>query len=125
MPALNFTKQFASIVEDGTKRQTIRARRRDGRPPCQHADTLFLYTGMRTKACRKLGEGIVVKIAPIDIKDDGRIVVSGKYVGGMGRSNLAAADGFNTPTELVEWIRGAYGLPFNGWLIKWVPVENA
>ena len=54
MPLLGFKKQFAPLVEEGQKRQTIRAKRRDGRNP--HAgETLFLYTGLRTKSCRKLG----------------------------------------------------------------------
>lgn len=52
MPAYNFQKQFAPLVESGQKRQTIRAigKRRHARP----GESLQLYTGQRTKACRKL-----------------------------------------------------------------------
>jgi len=61
MPALNFKSRFAPAVElglanplaPGAKRCTIRATRK--RPICP-GDRLSLYTGMRTKACRKLGE---------------------------------------------------------------------
>ncbi|MEM6839576.1 MAG: ASCH domain-containing protein [Cyanobacteria bacterium P01_C01_bin.120] len=52
MVAYNFKPQFAPLVESGVKRQTIRARgkRRHARP----GEALQLYTGQRTKACRKL-----------------------------------------------------------------------
>ena len=53
MAALNFQKRFAEAVETGEKRQTIRRRRADGHDP-KAGDPLYLYTGMRTKACRKL-----------------------------------------------------------------------
>ena len=66
MPALNFKKQFADKVERGEKRQTIRALRADGRNP-QPGQTLFLYTGMRTKSCRKLGEAVCSSVEQIDI----------------------------------------------------------
>lgn len=41
------------MILDGSKRQTIRARRKH--PPRQ-GQTAYLYTGMRTKNCKKLGE---------------------------------------------------------------------
>lgn len=52
MPAYNFRKQFAPLVESGQKRQTIRTigKRRHARA----GEPLQLYTGQRTKACRKL-----------------------------------------------------------------------
>jgi len=53
MPALNFQKQFAPKVEARLKRQTIRALRKR---PIKKGDMLYLYTGMRTKACRRLIE---------------------------------------------------------------------
>ena len=51
MPALNFKKQFAEKVETGEKRQTVRAKRKRA---FVVGDKLYLYTGMRTKYCRKL-----------------------------------------------------------------------
>lgn len=55
MPALNFKKRFEPMIESGDKRQTIRAKRKDCRDP-KEGQTLYLYTGMRSKGCRKLGE---------------------------------------------------------------------
>jgi len=64
MPALNFHKQFAPAVEDGSKRQTIRALRKH---PIRSGDHLYHYTGMVTKACRKLREDIATEAVHIEI----------------------------------------------------------
>ena len=64
MPALNFQEQFAAAVESGEKRQTIRSERKR---PIKVGDTLYLYTGMRTKRCRKLGSAGCVGIEEIRI----------------------------------------------------------
>ena len=48
MPALNFQKRFADLVESGEKCQTIRKCSKDGRDP-KVGDTLYLYTGQRPK----------------------------------------------------------------------------
>jgi hypothetical protein len=52
MPAYNFQKQFAPAVERGEKLCTIR------RKAPKVGDKAYLYTGMRTKACRPLGVGV-------------------------------------------------------------------
>ncbi len=56
MVALNFKARFADDVETRRKRCSIRAPRKDGRDP-KPGDSLQLYTGMRTRECRKLGAG--------------------------------------------------------------------
>lgn len=56
MPLLGFRPRFATPILDGTKRQTIRAPRKDKRPHASEGATLYLYTGLRTKNARKLGE---------------------------------------------------------------------
>ena len=60
MPALNFKKEFADKVASGEKRQTIRALRKDGKNP-RPGQKLYLYTGMRTKYCRKCGDPLTTK----------------------------------------------------------------
>lgn len=62
MVAFSFQKQFAEPIIAGTKRQTIRARAR-----AKPGDRLQLYTGMRTKACRKIGDAICHAVRPIRI----------------------------------------------------------
>jgi hypothetical protein len=127
MPALNFKKQFAEDVEFGNKRQTVRAPRKDGRPHCKSGDTIKLYTGMRTKDCRLLGEATVLRAEPV------RIEATCMYLNGrplpsaiISRDQLeitdnefAQADGFGGFTEMANWFDDTHGLPFEGTVIYW------
>ncbi len=117
MPALSFQKRFAPLVESGRKRQTIRAPRRDGRPNACVGDTLYLYMGMRTKGCRKLGEAVCTKTSQIVITDDWRILVNGSRV--KNDDAFARADGFNHVGDLLDWFADNHELPFEGSLIEW------
>lgn len=51
MPSINFKPEFAEPVKNGTKRQTIRQIRKN---PIKPGDMLTMFTGQRTKECRKL-----------------------------------------------------------------------
>ncbi len=117
MPALNFQKRFAADVESGRKCQTIRAPRKDGRPTARPGDTLYLYTGMRTKGCRKLGEAVCTKTSQVVITDDWRILVNGSRV--EDDDAFARADGFDDAANLYDWFRDTHSLPFEGSLIEW------
>jgi len=64
MPALNFKKQFIEKILSGEKKQTIRAMRKR---PFKVGDRLYLYTWMRTRWCRKLGEAVCTKVEHIKI----------------------------------------------------------
>lgn len=57
-PLLGFTKLKDKLL-DGSKTQTIRKPRKH---PIKEGDKLFIYFGLRTKQCEKLGEGIVTKV---------------------------------------------------------------
>ena len=132
MPALNFQKQFADAVESGKKLQTIRAYRKDKRDP-KPGDTLYLYTGMRTKQCRKLGEVECkdVKHFALTVRGPsgnvnmtlncgfafGSLSGGGQFRSRMTR--LARADGFASAEEMVKWFEKTHGLPFEGLLIRW------
>jgi len=119
VPALNFQSRFAPLVESGEKRQTIRAYRKGGRDP-KVGDTLYLYTGMRTKACRKLGEATCRSVMHFAIQPP--MIVLG--IGAFGTSDrkmkaLARRDGFNSVSEMIRWFERVHGLPFEGLLIRW------
>lgn len=58
MVAYSFQKQFAEPIIAGTKRQTIRAPRLGKTRHARPGDALQLYTGMRTKQCRKIGDAV-------------------------------------------------------------------
>jgi hypothetical protein len=133
MPALSFQKQFVDAVESGEKRQTIRKYRKDGRDP-KPGDTLYLYTGMRTKACRKLGEAKCLSAAEIriyrlqpesndivEVFDDGRLIWSPYLFDNLFRAKrqFAQLDGFKGWPEMLQWFEKTHGLPFEGVLIRW------
>lgn len=130
MVALNFKTQFANEVEDGVKRRSIRAPRKDGRDP-KPGDKLQLYTMMRHKDCRKLGDAVVTRVRPVEIshmgiKLDGRQLYAGDapaYAGGVDPEHydgdFARADGFDTFGDMAKFFEDEHGLPFNGYLIEW------
>ena len=126
MPALNFKAQFAEDVEYYNKRQTVRARRKDGRPHCKVGDTIKLYTGMRTKGCRLLREGTVTGVDTIWM-DATSMKINGRHVYSVihDRSDpttdneFARADGFDGFTEMADWFSDVHGLPFEGVVIHW------
>jgi len=53
MPTYNFKEQFVPFVQDMSKRQTVRAYRKDGKLPMP-GEPLHLFTGMRTNYCLRL-----------------------------------------------------------------------
>ncbi len=114
MVAYNFMPRFASLVESGEKRQTIR--REGKRIHADRGDKVHLFTGMRTKDCRKLGEGVCIQSAFVTISE------TGAHVNGVVVSNLdpfARRDGFRDFDEMKAWFRDTHGLPFTGRLIQW------
>lgn len=130
MPAYNFKSQFAPLVESGQKRQTIRQTARKG---ATRGATAYLYTGQRTANCRKIGEGTITEVLPIEI---GRHACSEPYACITERDgkrthlvhehldSLARDDGFASGEEMAEWFAAQYGLPFCGYLHQWVPSNN-
>lgn len=107
MVAYSFKPSFAAEIAAGRKRQTIR-RPRGGRG--RHArvgDGLQLYTGMRTKACRKLGDAVCAEVREVvlDFEQD-RIVLDDavELITGPELSAFAALDGFgDPPLQLSPW----------------------
>ena len=124
MPAYNFMKQFAPLIENGVKTTTIRKRRKR---PTRPGDTLYLYTGMRTKDCRKLLETECVAVLPITInrtpQDDEMIVLDGAPMVGWEIDALVHDDvgDLLSISEFVDFFDDHYGLPFDGVWITWNP----
>lgn len=116
MPALNFQKQFADKVRTGEKLQTIRKPRAN---PIREGDTLYLYTGMRTKNCEKLGEGVCYGVKDVEILENGVMIINGMFLNKSLRNEIANRDGFDTYTDMWLWFKNTHGLPFKGQLILW------
>lgn len=95
MLTYNFMAQFAPLVESGEKDCTIRAKGK--RRPPKPGEHLRLFTGMRTKKCRKLGDFICDRVRRIEIMEEGTWMEDENgYWGLMGRlseSRLARRDG--------------------------------
>lgn len=124
MPALNFQKRFAAAVESGEKRQTIRAERKDGRMPAKPGDCLVLYTGMRSKNCRRLAKVRCTAVETIRInRKDGKPIVWVRYQS-MDAEVQAQADGFGSAEAMADWFEETHGLPFRGLLIRWRPLDR-
>ena len=128
MVAYNFKKRFAEAVESGRKRQTIRA----GAPRCKVGDALQLYTGQRTKGCRKLRDAVCKQVRRISILEaydsdeqtvpgEWKIVLDGKWnwTTDCHSHALARCDGFEDAYALCKWFEAQHGLPFNGHVVNW------
>jgi hypothetical protein len=115
MGLLNFKKQFAKLIIEGKKHQTIRQARKH---PIKKGDTLFLYTGLRTKYCKKIGEVICKEVQEIKITKNA-IYVDGVMQGSLLCEIMARDDGFSTFAMMQEFFKNQYELPFFGVLIKW------
>ena len=116
MPAINFKKEFSLKVESGEKCQTIRALRKDGRNP-HPGQTLYLYTGMRTKYCRKLGEAVCKNVTQITIEENEDIIIGITTLNEV--EKFIKTDGFDNIDDFYNFFRKVHGLPFYGLLIQW------
>ena len=106
------------------KRQTIRLCRKR---PTKPGDTLYLYTGLRTKSCIKLGQvecKDVYRVRLFRVKEklwlsypDSPYWISREGVGLL--DYWAQQDGFQTVAEMIGWFEKTHGLPFTGELITW------
>ncbi|MDA8106197.1 MAG: hypothetical protein M0Z71_12570, partial [Nitrospiraceae bacterium] len=128
MALLNYKKQFAPLVESGEKKQTIRAMRKY---PIKEGETLYHYTGCRTKQARKLKVSKCTGAFNLVITIGGNIYVEGAVMMESMKRFFAHADGFRGTADLSEWgqmlhfFRTVHGLPFEGQLILWdQPVDS-
>lgn len=118
MVALNFSPEHAPKVESGEKCQTIRMTARG-----KVGDPCHLYTGQRTKACRRLRKDTppLLEVTPVKIHPLG-IEVGGKKLGLREREDFAKADGFPDCRSMVLWFQQKYRKPWvSGFLHRWAP----
>lgn len=123
MPALNFQARFARAVELGLKRQTCRLRRKR---PIKPGDTLHLYTGMRTKQCRRLcAARTCLEVVPLKIVLSAAISRDALWLRGQRVTDywlmtaFAVFDGFKDWREMRDWLAKNHGANFDGVLIRW------
>lgn len=114
MVAINFSAQFAGLVERGEKRQTIRRGKK-----CEPGDALQLYTGQRTKACRKLRDAVCRDVTYVGLTK------RGVTLGDVRRfprdvDEFARLDGFENYAAMWAWFSDRYKTnSFTGHIIRW------
>lgn len=124
MANLTFTPEHAKMIIAGTKTSTIRASSAGIYPGC----VLHLYTGLRTKACKKIGSSLCRSIDPVFVDETGIFwlepYASTKYnIKNVGDEYVYRTEGYkNAETFLEAWFRlhpDSKKHPFYGWLIDW------
>lgn len=116
MVAINFSADFAGKVSRGEKCQTIRQTKRG-----KVGNNCQLYTGQRTKFCRRLrkDEPPLLHVTPIMIRPEG-FVVGDTYLVLRNKNAFARADGFKDYAAMVAWFKARYGSStFHGYLHIW------
>ena len=126
MVAYSFKKQFGPPILAGTKAQTIRAdRKRHARP----GELVQLFTGMRTRQCRLLGEALCLSVWPIRmaLRDDIVFANDGWIRTLDDLDAFARRDGFQDWSQMVAfWADEHPGVDvFEGVLIRWQPLAPA
>lgn len=127
MPLLGFRARFGPLILDGSKRQTIRAPRKDLRPHAREGQTLYLYTGLRTKNARKLGEACCLGVDDVrlNLQRDSATVISVRgvmpIVGPADLDAFAQRDGLADWADMKAIFAELHGdMPeFNGVMIRW------
>ncbi|WPZ28151.1 hypothetical protein T8A63_10815 [Sulfitobacter sp. OXR-159] len=124
MVAYNFQTRFAEAVASGQKRQTIRAPRKDDRH-AKPGDKLQLYTGMRTKSCRKLRDAVCHDSCAILLEWDKAWTFGPQELFvGEDLERFAQSDGFACWADMRAWFEKVHGLPFTGQMIRWLVPLN-
>ena len=119
MPALNFKEQFVQPIILGMKPGTIRQERKQ---PIKVGDTLYLFTGMRTKNCRKFMTAECKAVYPIVINQTASkrfVCIDGMQLGDNSLAEFVFDDGFSSVDEFFDFFIDQYGLPFRGHWIVW------
>ena len=131
MPSLSFQKQFvpgilamldkdyATRLKIKPKTTTIRATRKR---PFKKGDKLFLFSGLRTKYCQRLGTVICLKAEDIEISewrtgDPHNVIMfklDGSTISAREINKIATDDGFYDWGDMIAWFRKNHGLPFTG-----------
>lgn len=120
MRVILFQDQFAPLVEDGTKTQTIRKAAR-----CKPGDVLSLrkWSGKPYRSKQDiLQQATCTVVIPVEVGTgphmDG-IALTGIECDDNERAVIAKLDGFDSANEMLEWFKKVHSLPFTGEIIMW------
>ena len=126
MVAYSFQKRFGPPILSGRKRHTIRAERAGRSRHARLGEAVQLYTGMRTKHCRLLGEPACTAVLPVRMNLRAGIVFAndGWIRLPIDLDLFAVADGFRDWDDLLAfWAEQHPGVTdFSGVMIQWKPL---
>jgi hypothetical protein len=114
MGIYNFQARFAPFIQDGRKRQTIRALRAYPDAP---GDMLHLYTGLRTRKAKLIARHPCTRVATIVICANLKVKIGRRTLSNRERNQLARRDGFKDFREMMRFWDGRR--PFRGQIIHW------
>lgn len=127
MPSLSFQQQFvpgiyAMLSKDYAVRTKVKPKittiRKARKRPFKKGDRLFLFSGLRTKKCVRLGEVICTKVEDVTIEKVAdqyyMIAINGTMITEEEISVMARHDGFTTGQEMIKWFGKHHKLPFVG-----------
>ena len=125
---VNFTV-FIDKILSGAKRQTIR-RAGPKWANVKAGDKLTLYTGLRTKACRKLGEAVVKSMGKIVLHERDSIcgIAHGEEfpLTFWEMEILAKCDGFKSVYDFWDFFNAHYDTrPIEMVVIRWTDFKEA
>ena len=101
MPAYNFQSRFVALIRDGSKKHTIRRRRKY---PTRAGDDLKLFVGQRTKECELLAEVKCTSVVPVVIYvEAGRVVLDRRMLSLDDTLRFAIRDGFANQMEFFQF----------------------
>jgi hypothetical protein len=114
-----FKPQFASLVENDLKFQTVR--------PCPKrmpriGDTISLrsWTGTAYRSKQRiLKNTVITQVSDIELTSMHRIKLAGLILNFEDAVAFAKADGFPSPGAMFEWFDNTHELPFVGIVIHW------
>lgn len=104
MPAYNFQAQFVSAIADGSKKQTIRKRRKY---PTRAGQMLQLYMGQRTKNCKMIVVRECTAVVPVVIDPaNQQIALDGKWMTNYDDIiRFSKADGFDDSYDFFAFFK--------------------
>ncbi len=118
-----FKPRFAELVRTGAKRQTVRPVPKR-RPTPGDALSLRCWTGRPYRTAQVvLRNAEVTAVSSVSIRQCG-IEVAGVRLSDSEMRLFAQADGFACVEEMLTWFHETHGLPFDGIVIQWKPINE-
>lgn len=113
-----FKPQFALLVKDGSKRQTIRPLPKRMPVVGQHESWRKWKDRPYKSQQIELAQVELTNVRPITLVGFGVFIISGKDASWDEAQEIARLDGFESLYSMMMWFHNTHGLPFEGILIN-------